>query len=143
MIEWDTVTPQEQAMANGRILIVDDDPIVLLIFGDTLRKLGDGYEIVTSSGGMAALQEIRDRHFDLVITDLSMPDVGGIELTETIQGESPGTAIVWITAYGCQNVFREAARLAIHGCYDKPLEVSEILQLAREALADQPHQRVS
>jgi CheY-like chemotaxis protein len=120
--------------ATGRILVVDDDPMVLLVFRDTLRDLGDAYEIVTAQSGLKALDEVKQEPFDLVITDLSMPDLGGIELTEAIRHESPDTAVVWITTYGCHSVSTDAARLKIHRCHDKPLEVDEILQIARDAL---------
>ncbi len=119
---------------RGRILVVDDDPMVLFVFSDTLRDLGDAYEIVTAQSGLKALDEVKEEPFDLVITDLSMPDLGGIELTEAIRQESPDTAVVWITAYGCHSMSPDAARLEIHRCYDKPLEVDEILQVARDAL---------
>ena len=119
---------------RGRILVVDDDPMVLFVFRDTLRDLGDAYEIVTAQSGLKAINEVREQPFDLVITDLNMPDLGGIELTEAIRQESPDTAIVWITAYGCHSRSSDAARLEIHRCYDKPLEVDEILQVARDAL---------
>jgi DNA-binding NarL/FixJ family response regulator len=118
----------------GRILVVDDDPMVLFAFRDTLRDLGDAYEIVTAQSGLKALDGVKEKPFDLVITDLSIPDLSGVELTEAIRRESPDTAVVWITAYGCHSVSSDAARLDIHGCYDKPLEVDEILQVARDAL---------
>jgi two-component system response regulator AtoC len=117
-----------------RILIVDDDPMVLFVYHDTLKDLGDAYEIVTTPSGIKALNEIENKPFDLVITDLNMSDLGGVKLTEAIRQTSPDTAVVWITAYGCHSVSTDAARLKIHHCYDKPLEVDEILQVAREAL---------
>jgi CheY-like chemotaxis protein len=120
--------------ATGHVLVVDDDPMVLFVFRDTLRRLGDVYEIVATQSGLKALDEVKEKPFDLVITDLTMPDLGGLELTEAIRQTSPNTAVVWITAYGCHNVSTDAARLKIHRCYDKPLEVDEILQIAREAL---------
>jgi DNA-binding NtrC family response regulator len=121
---------------RGRILVVDDDPMVLFVFGDTLRELGDAYEIVTTQSGLKALSEVKKEPFDLVITDLNMPDLNGVELTEAIIQTSPDTAVVWITAYGCHSLSTDAARLKIHRCYDKPLEVDEILQVARDALAN-------
>ena len=117
-----------------RILIVDDDPMVLFVFHDTLKDLGDACEIVTTPSGLRALNEIKDKPFDLVITDLSMPDLDGVALTEAISQASPNTIVVWITAYGCHSVSTDAARLRIDRCYDKPLEVDEILQIAREVL---------
>jgi DNA-binding NtrC family response regulator len=82
------------------------------------------------------MHEVNARPFDLVITDLNMPDLDGAELTEAIRQTSPDTAVVWITAYGCHSMSSEATRLGIHRCYDKPLEVDEILQVARDALAN-------
>jgi DNA-binding NtrC family response regulator len=120
--------------ATGRILVVDDDPMVLFVFRDTLRELGDAYEIVTAQGGLEALAEVKEKPFDLVITDLNMPDLNGVKLTEAIKQATPATAFVWITAYGCHSVSPDAVRLEIHRCYDKPMEVEEILQIAREAL---------
>jgi DNA-binding NtrC family response regulator len=120
--------------AKGRILIVDDDPMVLFVFRDTLRQLGNAYEIVTTQSGLRALDEAKKEPFGLVITDLNMPDLGGVALTEGIRQTSPDAAVVWITAYGCHSVSTDAARLQVHECYDKPLEVDEILQIAREAL---------
>jgi CheY-like chemotaxis protein len=119
---------------RGRILVVDDDPMVLFVFGDTLRELGDAYEIETTQSGLEGLDKVKEERFDLVITDLNMPDLDGVALTEGIRQASPDTSVVWITAYGCHNVSTDAARLKIHRCYDKPLEVDEILQIAREAL---------
>lgn len=117
-----------------RILIVDDDPMVLFVFRDTLKDLGDAYEIVTTSSAHEALNKISDKPFDLVITDLNMPHLGGVQLTEAIRKTSPSTAVVWITAYGCHSRFADAERLGVYRCCDKPLEVEDILQLAREAL---------
>jgi two-component system response regulator (stage 0 sporulation protein F) len=120
-----------------RILIVDDDPMVLFVFRDTLKALGDGYEIVTTLSGLEALDEIKEQPFDLVITDHSMPNLGGVQLTEAIRQTSPDTAVVWITAYGCHSRLADAERLGIYRCCDKPLEVHEILQIAREALGQE------
>jgi DNA-binding NtrC family response regulator len=117
-----------------RILVVDDEETVLFILRGALSLLGNGYEVVTCLGGLEAMEKVRVKPFDLVITDLSMPDMGGIELTTAIKDLNPETAVVWITAYGCYNVCTEAVRLGVQGCHDKPLEVHEILDIARQAL---------
>jgi CheY-like chemotaxis protein len=121
--------------ANRRILVVDDEAIVLLIVHDTLETMGNHYEIVTAQSGAQALELARKKPFDLVITDLSMPEMDGVELTEAIKSLHPATTILWITAYGCHNYQDEARRLAVYGCWDKPLEISEILHMTEEALA--------
>jgi CheY-like chemotaxis protein len=121
---------------HRRILVVDDDPMVLFVFHDTLKDLGNAYDIVATQSGLKALDQVQEEPFDLVITDLTMPDLGGVELTEAIRQASPDTLVVWITAYGCHSVAADAVRLGIHRCYDKPLEVDEILQAVRDALGN-------
>jgi DNA-binding NtrC family response regulator len=122
--------------AQKRILVVDDEATVLLIFFDTLQALGDDYQTVTAQSGFEALKEARKKPFDLVITDLSMPGMDGVKLTEAIQALDPDTTVIWITAYGCHNVSRDAERLGIYSCRDKPMEVGEILEMVRDALGN-------
>lgn len=117
-----------------RILIVDDDERVLYVLRRALTGLGDGYEIVTAEGGREALSKAGVTPFDLLITDLRMADMGGIELTEGIKDLNASTVVVWVTAYGSHRVADEAGRLSVHRCLDKPLKVAEIRGIVREAL---------
>lgn len=117
-----------------RILIVDDEARVLLILAEALKRLGNGYEIVTASGGAEALAAARQQSFDLLITDLKMSGMGGTELTRSVRELCPDTAVIWITAYGCHNVATEFADLGVDCCLDKPLEIGVIRQAARDAL---------
>jgi DNA-binding NtrC family response regulator len=120
---------------HTRILAVDDEAMVRFILHDTLQTLGPGYQVVTAQDGREALEDFEKEPFDLVITDVSMPEMNGIQLTEAIRAMGSGAAIIWITAYGCHNVLADAARLGVFTCRDKPLEVDEILRMAREALS--------
>jgi DNA-binding NtrC family response regulator len=117
-----------------RILIVDDDERVLFVLQHTLMRMNNGYEVVTCRSGHEVLDQCKERPFDLVVTDLRMQDMNGIELTEAIKALDSGAAVIWITAYGCYKVRDEAARLAVCACLDKPLEIAEIRQAVREAL---------
>lgn len=122
-------------MAVGkRILIVDDDERVLFVLHDALARVEDGYEVVTSRSSHEALDQFKKRPFDLVVTDLRMQDMNGIELTEAIRALDPGAAVIWITAYGSHEVREEAARLEVYDCLDKPLEIAEIRQAVWDAL---------
>jgi DNA-binding NtrC family response regulator len=117
-----------------RILLVDDDTRVLFVLGETLGTLGDRYEIVSAENGQSALARIRETYFDLVITDLRMPDMNGVELTEAIRALSPTTGVIWMTAYDCRTLADQAARLGVFRCLDKPLEIDDIRDTVREAL---------
>jgi CheY-like chemotaxis protein len=125
-------------IAHKRILVVDDEAMVLFIFREALQSLGNANQIVTVQSGLEALNEFTQEPFDLVITDLSMPGMDGVQLTEAIRSVNPHAAMIWITAYGCQNVVTEAQRLGVMYCRDKPLEVQEILQMAEDALNGSP-----
>jgi DNA-binding NtrC family response regulator len=118
-----------------QILVVDDDERVLLVLRRALMRLSDGCEVVTAHDGREALDKAESVLFDLVITDLRMPGMDGVELTEAIRALNPRTAVLWVTAYSCYELAEEAARLSVYDCLDKPLKVSEIRRIARKALA--------
>lgn len=118
-----------------RILIVDDEARVLLILHDTLQRLGSSFDIVTAQSSIEALRIARREAFDLVITDLRMPGMDGVELTQALKSMYPDIRVVWITAYGCHKTARESAKLGVFRCLDKPLEIKQIRQVAQEALS--------
>lgn len=124
-----------------RILVVDDDAPVLFVLHDILARLGQGYETVTCSNGSDALLEFEKAPFDLVVTDLRMPGMDGIELTRMIQNRAPGTAVIWLTAYGSAEAELEAKRLRVNRSLDKPVEADEILRVVRQTLEVSPAQQ--
>lgn len=117
-----------------RILIVDDDERVLFVLHDALARVEDEYEVTTARSSHEALDQFKERPFDLVVTDLRMPNMNGIELTEAIRALDPSATVIWITAYGSHEVRDEATRLGVCDCLDKPLEIAEIRQAVRDAL---------
>ena len=117
-----------------RILIVDDEARVLLILHDTLQRLGSTFEIVTAQSSSEALKIATKEAFDLLITDLRMPGMDGVELTRALKSMYPAISVVWITAYGCHKTSVESAKLGVFRCLDKPLEIKQIRQVAQEAL---------
>lgn len=119
----------------ARILIVDDRELVLFVMERALEKLDRDCELVGVRSGQEALEAIEEQAFDLIITDLKMPDMDGVELTEQIRAKERDVVVVWITAYGCQGFAEEAERLDVFRCVEKPLEVKLIRRMAREALA--------
>jgi len=123
-----------------RILIVDDEPRVLSILGTILDRMNKmerinyGFEIVTANGGKQALDEVKQENFDLVISDVIMPEMGGVELVEAIRALGLETAVIWITAFGSQAMQADKKRLNVHSCLDKPLLINEIRQAALDAM---------
>ena len=120
-------------MNKKRILIVDDEEAVLHVLKSSLRKLGDEYEVETTVNGFSALAYLRDRPFDLVITDYRMDDMDGMELINTIRADWPETRVILITAYGNDELRKEAEKLDAYKYLLKPLEINEFRQVIREA----------
>jgi DNA-binding NtrC family response regulator len=123
-------------VAYKRILVVDDDPAVLFVFNETLQALDRTNEIVTAQNGLEALSELGKKPFDLVITDLNMPDMDGVQLTEAIRALHSEMPVIWVTGLTPYNFASDAERLGVICCRDKPLEIWQILQLARDAFSD-------
>ncbi len=117
-----------------RILIVDDEDSILFTLRAGLRKLGDEYEIVTARNGQEALTKIEAAPFDLIITDLKMPGIGGIELTEAVRAAGVDTVVIWVSAYRGRDVEAKAEELEVHRYLSKPLNLEELRRNALEAL---------
>ena len=117
-----------------RILVVDDEERVLFVWREALRELGAGYDVVTASSSAEAKDRIQEAPFDLIITDLRLPNESGVELTELIRTQYPDVPILWMTAYGCYRVTSEATQLDVRRCLDKPVNVEQIRRFVREAL---------
>ncbi len=121
---------------SKHILIVDDEARVLFILSQALKTLDDGLEIAAAHTGRQALAELDEQRFDLLITDLKMPGMGGIELTEAVRSRNEDITVIWVTAYGCYQVRSESQRLDVYRCLDKPLSIGKLRQVALQALED-------
>jgi DNA-binding NtrC family response regulator len=115
------------------ILIVDDDERVLFVLSRTLRTLGNGYRVETARSGEEALRKAKARPYDIVVTDIVMPGVDGVDVTGTIKSLHPDTVVIWITARGCQRFRVNGNRLDVFRCLEKPVEIAEIRQAVLDA----------
>jgi CheY-like chemotaxis protein len=120
-----------------RILLVDDEESVLFVLYNGLLRLDDGYDVEVDKAhdGPEALEKLRESRFDLMVTDLRLPGMDGVELTKAARELDSDIVVIWITAYDCQKARRDAERLEVYRCLDKPLEIDEIRSIVREALA--------
>jgi DNA-binding NtrC family response regulator len=117
-----------------RILVVDDEEIVgkrlLLALKST------GYEVETFVDPRAALARLAEQEFDIVVTDVRMKDVDGIQILEAVTKQSPRTKVVLITAYATIEVAREAVAKGVFDFIPKPFKVSEFLDVIAKAAAE-------
>jgi DNA-binding NtrC family response regulator len=116
-----------------RVLVVDDDERVLFVLSRALRALGDGYRVETAQSGKEALRKAIARPYDIVITDIVMLDMDGIELARAIKNLHADTVVIWITAYSRHRFQSDRRRLHVYRCLEKPLGVVEIRQAVLDA----------
>jgi DNA-binding NtrC family response regulator len=115
------------------VLIVDDDERVRFVLSRALRALEDGYRVETARSGEEALRKAKMRPYDIVITDIAMPGVDGVEVTEAIKDLYPDTVMIWITARGRQRFRADGNRLGVFRCLEKPIGIAEIRQVVVDA----------
>jgi two-component system response regulator YesN len=115
---------------------VDDEPRALFILEIALQRLDVALDVATAANGQEAIDKFAASPFDLIVTDLRMPVMDGIELTETVNSLHLDTRVVWITACGCDRVRDVGQRLDVYGCLDKPLQIGLFREMVLEALTD-------
>ena len=118
-----------------RVLIVDDEKFIRDILADFLGM--EGYVVRTAEDGAAALQELGNAHYDLIISDLKMPRMGGIELLDAIGTAAPHALTVIMTGFGTVETAIDAMK---RGAYDyilKPFKVEEVIRVVQRGLEKQ------
>jgi len=115
------------------ILLVDDDERVLFVLSRALRALENGYRVETARSGEEALEKAQARFYNILITDIVMPGMDGVELTEAIKGLYPDTVVIWITAHGSQRFQSNGKRLHVYQCLEKPIPIADIRQAVVDA----------
>ncbi len=120
-------------MAKDRILVVDDEESMCQYLAILLRK--EDYEVTTVNSGVQALQEIGQGHFDLVMTDIQMPKMDGIQLLKGIKALNPATPVIIMTAYASEQSAIDAVNLGAFSYLQKHCKNDEIRMVVRNALA--------
>jgi NADH:ubiquinone oxidoreductase subunit E/ActR/RegA family two-component response regulator len=117
---------------NGSILIVDDESIVLMSCKRILSP--EGYEVDTATSAKDALSLLDKNFYDLIITDIKMPEMDGIEFMKQVRAKNPDINIVVITGYPSQESIKEALSLRIIDYLPKPFSPNHLLEVAKNAL---------
>ena len=121
-------------MSEKWILIVDDEESILTVMLGSLNKLDQEYHVITVTNGQDALEQIKQRPFDLVITDYRMTGMNGLQLLEQIRLVHPDTRVILMTAYADATVEAEASRLNVYRYLTKPLDIDSFLKIVKDAV---------
>ena len=117
-------------LANTKkVLIVDDEETLTWSMAKSLSKDKDKYEVIIANNGKEALNLLKKTDIDLVISDIRMPDINGLDLLVQIKKEHPETKVIIMTAYGSSDVQKEATRRGSLVYVEKPFEISDIRKM--------------
>ncbi len=116
----------------GKILVVDDEEIALHNLKHILKK--EGYEVTASQSGQHALRLLEEQHFDLILTDLKMEKVDGMQILRRARTVSPDAEVIMITGYATVDTAIEAMKAGAYHYIAKPYKLDEVRKVVREAL---------
>jgi two-component system response regulator AtoC len=122
---------QQVAVDRQTVLIVDDDPGVRKMLGHLLRR--EGYGVEACPGGKEALVELAERHYDVVLSDVRMPGMDGLELLEKIMDTSPDSTVILMSAYGNVDQALNAIKRGAYDYISKPFKKDEVFLVLRKA----------
>ena len=121
-------------MARKSILVVDDEKNQREILETILS--GEGYDVTTASSGEAAMKFVADRHFDLVLTDLKMTGMSGLDLLRLLTDFDRSIIVILLTAHGSVDSAVDAMRLGAFEYLQKPYDSDKLLETVARALKE-------
>lgn len=119
-------------MGKGRILVIDDEDIVRTSCSRAL--VPEGYEVKAAKNGLEGLKMIGDEKFDLVLTDLKMPDMDGIEVLKRIKEGWPEIEVIIITGYQTVDTAVKSIKLGAFDYIEKPFTPDALVAAVVKAL---------
>ena len=108
------------------VLIVDDEPGMSETLNDILTDFG--YHVEVARNGYEAIDRVKERAFDIVLMDIRMPGINGVETFKEIKGLRPEAAVMMMTAYSVEELIAEALEEGAYGVMYKPLQVGRVLE---------------
>ncbi|HKD91335.1 MAG TPA: response regulator, partial [Terriglobales bacterium] len=117
---------------KAKILVVDDEPNILLTLTAILQH--EGYEIESATGGEEAIASVRRHHYDVVLTDLKMPRVDGLDVLDEVRRSSPQTVTLMMTGYAALDSAVEAVQRGAYEYLMKPVEIADLKLAVQRSL---------
>jgi DNA-binding response OmpR family regulator len=118
---------------KSNILVVDDEPVARQSLTDILKL--EGYVVSSAANGQSAVEYVRTHPVDLMIVDLRMPGMDGLEVVQVVNQVSPDTEVILLTAFGSTESAVQALRLRIHDYLLKPASPAQIIASVKKGLS--------
>jgi CheY-like chemotaxis protein len=132
-----TLMPQDSdgpVVTARHVLVVDDEEPIRELCARVLARAG--YRVTVAAGGVEAVRLVTDELFDLIVCDLRMPVVSGLEVLEAAKALRPNVAVVLITGFGTQEMTARALQSGADRIVTKPFSPSELIDAVRKSLGD-------
>lgn len=121
------------ATPKAYVLIVDDDPS--LRWTTSLILECEGYPTDTAANGAEAIERVQERPYDVVLMDLCMPVLNGVQALKQIKALRPQTVVVMMTAYAVEDLIQDALGEGAFAILDKPVDIEQIIAVIEESMA--------
>ncbi len=118
-------------MKRAKVLVVDDEPVIRSLLSDVLRE--EGLDVVVAKGGEEGISRARKDNFDLIFTDIHMPDVDGIEVLKVVKGMNRSTEVILMNSYP-DGLEEKGLNLGAYGCLHKPFELRGLRSILEDLL---------
>jgi ATP-dependent Lon protease len=128
-------------LQTPRVLVVDDEEIARTNLVYILRK--DGYQVADAASGLAALDRLREQEFDVILTDLKMEKMDGLQLLQAVKETTPTTDVIMITGYATVATAVDALRHGAAHYLSKPINLEELRSSVREIIKKKRHFQTS
>lgn len=115
------------------VMIVEDDPSTRRLYRFLLAN--SGYSVVEAEDGIAALEHLQKTAVDVIITDMNMPRMGGMELVRALRQNNSGVYVIMVTAFGTPDTEKNAYRAGVNEYLSKPFEFEELERRVKEFFA--------
>ena len=122
---------------SARVLIVDDEKRLAYFLGQTLQLDFPECQVDTAYSGEEALSSLASHAYDLIIADVRMPGVSGMELIKGVRYLDAEVPIILLTGYGSASLRREAATLGVNHYVDQPFDVDSLISTVSQLLPSQ------
>jgi ATP-dependent Lon protease len=129
------------SVQTSQVLVVDDEEIARTNLEYILRK--EGHQVATAANGMEALAKVKTQEFDVVLTDLKMEKMDGIQLLESVKQIAPHTEIVMVTGYATVSSAVDALKKGAAHYLSKPIKLDELRDTVREIIDNKRHMQMS
>jgi len=117
---------------SRKILIIDDEPSLLKSLIKTLEK--KGYDVIAFEDPLLAIEHLKEEKIDLIISDLKIPKMDGIQLLHHVKTSYPNTPVILITAFATIDTAVMAVRWGAFGYLQKPFDIHKVREIVESAL---------